>query len=55
MGFMLVAVFALWSGSRSKASGKEKFAPSGELQGLKSDRSHDAQLRIRTGYDRFSG
>ena len=33
MGFMLMAVFAFRSGSRSKASGKEKVAPSGEFDG----------------------
>jgi hypothetical protein len=35
MGFVLMAVFALWSESRSKASGKVKVAPSGEFTGMK--------------------
>ena len=33
MGFVLVAVFGFWSGSRSKVSGKEEVAPSGEFDG----------------------
>lgn len=50
MGFVLVAVFALWSGSRSKESGKGKVAPSGEFDG---EWKQEQSKQKREGYSKW--